>query len=137
MDFDDKHKQRLDHLQAVINRVEGNTFNIKTLCITIVSAAIAFAASNAQSAPLVISSALAVVMIFWCLDANYLTVGRHIRKKYDELTPFEDRLTGSANEKIEFRSVMFSWSVGWFYVAVLMLLAAILFYLYSVTPEVS
>ena len=130
-DLTEAKKQKLDHLQSIISRVEGNTFNIKSLCITIISAAIAFAATNATAATIVLTAAIFVVVIFWSLDANYLRTGRKLRKVYEETAPIDIGLSLSNGAPAKFIPTFFSWSVGWFYIAVIALVLATLAYLNS------
>lgn len=73
--------KHLEFIQAVINRLAGNSFTVKSWTIALVSGMLAFAAkdSNPNFAILAFFPALCL----WGLDAYYLRQERIFRKLYD------------------------------------------------------
>lgn len=125
----------INHLHNIISRMENNCFHIKALCITIVSAAIAFSAANLPSANLILSCSLALIFIFWMLDAKYLLTGRQIRSTYNDML---DKLEGNtvprinSSQNCSFWATAISWSVVWFYLAVAGLVSSALFAVWKI-----
>lgn len=117
----------ISNLHNTISRVEGNCSQVKTLCITIVSAAIAFTASNISSLSIVLPCALVVVVIFWMLDTKYLVAGRKLREIYSKIL-LDEGMTGEQfpSNTGGFWRTFISWSVAWFYLAVSGLLIGVI-----------
>lgn len=78
----DEYMQYLSFIQNVINRHNSNSFQIKTLAITIFSAITALYISSRTINVYIIS--LITTMIFWVLDAIYLLQERQYRRLYDD-----------------------------------------------------
>jgi hypothetical protein len=79
----DHHLKRLDHLQAIIQRLAGNSFLIKGWAVTLVSAILGFALKDpATTAPLA-WFAIVPTLVFWGLDDYYLAVERAVRVQYN------------------------------------------------------
>lgn len=72
----------LNLLQGVINRMAGNSALCKTLCITLVAAIAAIAASGSK--PGAVWVALLPLLIFAVLDMMYLSLEKGFRDKYDD-----------------------------------------------------
>lgn len=72
----------LNSLQAVINRMAGNSAASKTWCITLISAVIVFATDKGK--PDAIWMALIPIILFFVLDAYYLGLERKYRNIYNE-----------------------------------------------------
>lgn len=82
--MESKHKH-LEFIQAVINRMAGNSFFLKGWSITLVAALFALSAKNANRSYIFI--AYFPVVVFWILDAYFLSQERlycdlynHVRK---------------------------------------------------------
>ena len=78
----------LNMIQAVINRMAGNSFLLKGWSVTLVSALFALAAAKAE----IIFAALAYfpVFSFWMLDAYFLWQERLFRALYDQVRGLDD-----------------------------------------------
>jgi len=125
--MDEKTKYQLQSYDAIVSRLEGSCFSIKRLAVTIIAASIAFAANIKSNQSIVILSAVFLVLIFWHLDARYLSEGRRFRE-------LKSQLVHSLNDQTEYLSTskapnllntMFSWSVVWFYGSLIALLLTI------------
>lgn len=79
----DKQIKHLEFLQNAITRTNSNSFQMKGIAITIVSAMLAIYASNSK--PLVFLMAVPSTIIFWCIDSYYLQVERKLRAIYDDV----------------------------------------------------
>lgn len=124
----DFEKFQLDNLQSIINRIEGNCFTLKSLAITITAASIAFVSTLNSKEHLVLYSICFLILVFWHLDARYLSQGRKFRKKQNDfLKQMEAPGLDGANNSGSLISTLFSWSVLWFYSALLVLVAAVLY----------
>lgn len=74
-------RKHLALIQAVITRMAGNSFLIRGWSVMLVSALFALAAKDADRAFVVVSYFPCV--IFWCLDAFYLSQERKFRSLYE------------------------------------------------------
>jgi hypothetical protein len=79
----DHQIKHLELVQAVINRLAGNSFSIKGWSITLVSALFVLAAKDANARYAIL--ALLPALGFWGLDAYYLRQERLFRKLYDSI----------------------------------------------------
>lgn len=71
--------KHLEFIQAVIARLNSNSFQLKAVTTTLVTALIALYASTSKLEFLLIGTI--PTFIIWCVDAHYL----HTEKKYIEL----------------------------------------------------
>lgn len=76
----DKHKH-MEFIQSVINRMAHNSFLIKGWSIVLVSALFALSANNTNEKYIFL--AYFPVIIFWGLDAYFLSQERKFRALYD------------------------------------------------------
>ena len=129
----------LSMIQGVVNRLETNSFTLKALAMTLASAILAF--SGAVKNPNVVFTAAGSlpIIVFWLMDAQYLRLGRIFRRLYNgvrqgEITePFSmDFQRYSKYEQSTLR-IAFSWSVGWFYGAILVAFLTISYFLLDST----
>src|SRR2546425_2297412 len=79
--MNEDQRKHLELIQAVITRMAGNSFLIRGWSVTLVSALFALAAKDADRAFVVVSYFPCVM--FWCLDAYYLSQERKFRSLYD------------------------------------------------------
>ncbi len=79
----DAKLKHLEFIQAVIIRMNSNSFLIKGWMITLVSALFALAAKDANVRYVLVT--YIVIPAFWILDAFYLSQGRQYRSLYDEV----------------------------------------------------
>jgi hypothetical protein len=77
-----EHKlKHLEFIQAVINRLSGNSFLLKAWSVTLVTAL--FALSTKDVNPKYALVAYLPVLVFWLLDAYFLSRERAFRALYD------------------------------------------------------
>ena len=133
---DDIHKH-LEFIQDVITRMSRNCTLLKGWTLTLVVAIFVLGVKEGQ--PLVAWSALVPLIVFWLLDASYLRLERLYRRLYDAARSAGDDglrdTTGhpypmstkpyESMEKGVIR-IAFSWSVGWFYAAIAVVLLILL-----------
>jgi hypothetical protein len=77
----DDQKKHLEFVQASISRMAGNSFMIRGWSLTLVSALFALAAKDANQWYVIIS--FFPCLMFWALDAYYLSQERKFRSLYD------------------------------------------------------
>lgn len=82
-EYSEDDRKHLDYLQAIITRLNGNSFQLKGLAITIVAALLAVFASTQKVAFILI--AIAPLLTFWFLDAFYLQQERKTRGVYNDV----------------------------------------------------
>ena len=75
--------KHLEMIQAIINRMAGNSFLLKGWCVTLISALFALAAKDINTKFILV--AYYPMLMFWILDAYFLRQERLFRKKYDEI----------------------------------------------------
>lgn len=81
-----KHEKKMQHrefVQNAITRMNTNSFQIKGLAITIVSAFLAIYA--AEKKPLFIIIPVPFIIVFWFLDTYYLQQERKFRGIYNDI----------------------------------------------------
>ena len=79
----EKEMKHLEFIQAIITRMNTNSFLIKGWSITLVSALLALYASNKHVAYIFI--AIIPTIIFWFLDSYYLQQERKFRGLYNDV----------------------------------------------------
>jgi hypothetical protein len=75
--------KHLEMIQAVINRMASNSFVFKGWSVTIIAGLSAFAAQDSNKKLLLI--AFFATLLFWAVDAFYLSLERCYRQVYDEV----------------------------------------------------
>jgi hypothetical protein len=80
--------KHLEMLQAVITRMNTNSFMIKGWMITLVSAIFALSAKDANQHYVIIT--YICIPAFWLLDAFYLSQERQYRALYDAMRTRQD-----------------------------------------------
>lgn len=80
--FSNKHKH-LEFVQAAVNRMASNLFLLKGWSVTLIAALFALAAKDANQTYVLI--AYFPLLIFWCLDAYFLSQERRFRALYDQV----------------------------------------------------
>lgn len=136
----DEHDQsesiRIAHLtmlQGVIARMGTNAFTLKALSATIGSGAVAVMATADNPSPYYAIASAVPMIIFWLLDAQYMRIEEAYRKLYDHVRKGE-KIEAYSLEATPFmkdtKSVVrtaLSWSVSWFYFAILLSFGSIAF----------
>ncbi len=82
--MDDNRIKHLEFIQNIINRMNNNSFQIKTFTITIMSALLAIYASNKNEIFIIIG--LIPTTLFWILDTYYLQQERKFRGVYNNIS---------------------------------------------------
>jgi hypothetical protein len=82
-DFPDKQVKHLEMIQAVVARLAGHGFLIKSWAITVAGAFIGFAVDRHQWGLALV--ALAPTLLFWLLDASFLRNERLFRDLFDRV----------------------------------------------------
>lgn len=128
---DDKIKH-LEFIQNVIIRMNTNSFQIKSWFISIVSAFLAIFASTKESYFLL--AAVFPCLIFWFLDAYYLSQERKFRGLYNDVAGLSDAdniktfsmktdlYNKDTNKKYSFWNAFLSTTIYKIYLSVLTLL---------------
>lgn len=134
--MEDKLKH-LEFVQNIITRMNTNSFQIKSWMVTIVSALLAVFASTKTTSFILI--AMFPVVVFWFLDAYYLTQERKFRGLYTDiagvskqpkkLKPFEMRPDLYTEKQYTYCNVLFSITLRCLYIPILFLLLGIYIYL--------
>ena len=75
--------KHLDFIQNIITRMNTNSFQVKGICVTIVVALLVLTASNFHI--FFVSIVYFSLIIFWGLDAYYLSQEKGYRQLYDEV----------------------------------------------------
>lgn len=83
--------KHLEFIQNVITRMNTNSFQIKGWSIAIASALMAFYASTKNH--YIFLTAIFSTLIFWFLDAYYLSQERKFRGLYDDVTGVNSKPT--------------------------------------------
>ena len=82
--------RHLEFIQAVIIRMNSNSFQIKGWAITIVSALLALFASSSNVAYIFV--AISPTILFWFLDTYYLQQERKFRGVYNDIVKNDDTI---------------------------------------------
>jgi len=75
--------KHLEFIQSVISRMSGNSFLLKGWSVTLVAALFALAAKDSDRKYIVV--AYFPVLVFWILDAYFLSQERLFRNLYDSV----------------------------------------------------
>ena len=125
----------LQMVQAVIARLAGNSAQMKTWTVSLVTAAYVFSGVSADPHWLIGAGGVIPVLAFWWMDANYLHLERCYRKLYEALLAREELRSFDLDYRPYAGSVDSTWRVArsssvWpFYgalLAVILVLVAIL-----------
>jgi hypothetical protein len=129
--------KHLEFIQAVIMRMNTNSFQIKGWCITIASALLAIYASTKNELFILIS--IAPTFVFWLLDSYYLMQERKFRGLYKdvagisteprELKSYEMRPDLYTEGDYSFFNVFRSGTIATLYFPVCIILVGVYFYL--------
>lgn len=133
---EDKRKH-LEFIQALITRMNSNSFLIKGWAITLTSALFALAAKDSNIQYVIIT--YISVPIFWGLDGYYLSMERQYRKLYDVVAAKSDNTidfkmdaSGYNKDNCTWIYSTFSASV-WIVYAVIMGITGIIMYIFHTT----
>ena len=126
---DEEKRQHLEFIQNIITRMNTNSFQIKGLCVTLVSAFLAIYASNSKI--LFVFFAIFPAIIFWFLDSYYLQQERKFRgvyndvagiKEINQVKPYEMPINKYKGNGFSFFEVFFSKTILPFYLSIIIFL---------------
>lgn len=120
-EFKEQEIKHLEFIQAIINRMNSNSFSIKGWAITIVSALLALYANNSNVAYIFV--AIVPSILFWLLDSYYLQQERKFRGLYNDIVnckkniacfsmPINEYKGGSYTLWRAFKSKTIAWLYG-------------------------
>jgi len=121
----------LTMLQGVMARMGSNSFALKALSATFGSAAIAVMATAQKPSPYYAVAALVPILVFWLMDAQYLRYERSYRKLYErvrrgeEVEAYDLNAEPFMSETGHVFRLAATWSVAWFYTAILISFGAV------------
>ncbi len=121
----------LTMLQGVITRMGANSFTLKALAATFGSAAVAVMATVKTPSLYYSVAALVPMVMFWLMDAQYLRLERAYRQLYDnvrkgvEVEAYSLEASPFMQDSASVFRLAISWSVSWFYVAILLSLGTV------------
>lgn len=130
--MDEDQKKHLELIQTVISRMTGNSFLIRGWSVTLVSALFALAAKDANGAFAVISYFPCV--LFWCLDAYYLSQERKFRSLYNSVrmatsTDFSMSTELTATTRDSWASAFFSTTILFFHLGIVGVVSVVMWVL--------
>lgn len=129
----EKKLKHLEMIQNIVNRMASSSFFLKGWTVIFVAAVLGFALKDSK--PPYVWMAAIPALSFWGLDGFYLRQEKLFRKLYD-------KVRGLRYEEIDFSMdtsqvekevknwfcVCFSKTIGWFYIPILAVILAILFW---------
>lgn len=126
MALEEDKKKHLEFIQNIITRMNTNSFQIKGMTITIVTALFAIYAAS----PNILFICISIIpsIIFWFLDAYYLQQERKFRGVYKcvagisndfEIKPFDMPINLFKNKEYSFWYVFWSPTIAWLYLSIL------------------
>ena len=127
--MEEEKRQHLEFIQNVITRMNTNSFQIKGMAITIVSALIAIYATTTNIAFIFLG--IAPTLLFWFLDSYYLQQERKFRGVYNNVARLKNdveiKLYEMPIQKFQggqycFCKVFFSKTIAWLYGIIVFLL---------------
>ena len=122
--MEDKRKH-LEFIQNIITRMNSNSFHIKGLAITLVTALMAVYASTNNVAFIYLG--IVPLMLFWFLDSYYLQQERKFRGVYNDVTGLKNdvevnlyempihKYTKTIDKQYSYWNVFWSPTIKWFY----------------------
>jgi len=130
------NEKHLEFIQAVITRMNANSFQIKAWTVTIVAAFLAIYSSTKNNYFLLVP--VVPVITFWLLDSYYLSQERKFRGLYNdvagvtdnpqEIKPYEMRPDLYKEGKYTFTSSFFSVTILKMYAVMAVLLTVVFVY---------
>jgi hypothetical protein len=132
MNSENKRKH-IELIQSIVSRVAGNSFLLRGWTVTLVAALFALAAKDSDKRYVVI--AYFPVVVFWILDAYFLSQERLFRNLYDAVRkqkeeeidfsmdthPFSDKHTG-------WTASFFSKTLLLFYLSMILIMLSIIYF---------
>lgn len=127
--MEEEKRQHLEFIQNTITQMNTNSFQIKGMTITIVSALIVIYASTNNIVFIILG--IVPTILFWFLDSCYLQQERKFRGIYNnvaglkndiEIKPYEMPIQRFQGGQYCFCKVFFSKTIAWLYGTIVFLL---------------
>lgn len=99
--------KHLEFIQAVINRMARNSFQLKAWSLTLVAALLALAINNSD--PELSTIAIVPGFAFWGLDAYYLRLEKLYRALYDDVRVTSNVVSRFSMDTSPYESEVESW----------------------------
>ena len=141
---DESDTSAIEHLkmiQAVVARVAGNSVQMKTWTVSLVTAVIVFTGLSDSPHWLIGAGGCIPVVVFWLMDARYLHLERCYIKLYETvamgatISDFNLNYRPHATAVEPTWKVAFSWPVCTFYGSLLSVMITLLIYLLIGNPQ--
>ena len=133
-----ENKQKhLEFIQAVINRMAGNSFLLKGWAITLVAALFALSAKDTNQSYIFI--AYFPVIIFWILDGYFLSQERLFRDLYNHVRKLDEKEIDFSMDTSEYTKEkknswlysIFSVTLRFFYISLVVVMLLVLYLITS------
>jgi hypothetical protein len=130
--MDEDKRKHLDYLQAIITRLNANSFQLKNMAVVILTAMFALFAAAPKVLLLLITGF--PLIIFWLLDSYYLQQERKFRAMYKdvaglsdifEIKTYEMPLDKYSGNGCSFGESFISKTIFWFYFPLLLIVLII------------
>ncbi|MEI6143079.1 MAG: hypothetical protein WCP85_27625 [Mariniphaga sp.] len=133
--MEEDKRQHLEFLQNIITRMNTNSFQLKGLAITLVTALMAIYASTQNV--IFIFLGMPPTILFWFLDSYYLQQERKFRGVYNDVTGLKDiikirpyempiqKYTKKIDKQFSYWNVFLSKPIKWLYLSVIFFLLGI------------
>jgi len=129
----EEKRQHLEFIQNIITRMNTNSFQLKGIAITIVSALLAIFASTKNE--IFVFLGILPTFLFWLLDTYYLQQERKFRGVYNDVAGLKKvfdvklyempihKYTKTIDKQFSYCNVFFSKTIIWLYFSVILFLA--------------
>lgn len=133
--MEEEKRKHLEFIQSIITRMNTNSFQIKGLAITLVSALLAIYASTPKIVFIFIG--IPPTLLFWFLDSYYLQQERKFRGVYNDVTGLKriiqvrlyempiQKYTSKIDKQFSFWNVFLSKTIVWLYFSMTVFLLTI------------
>jgi len=128
----EKKIKHLEFIQTIINRMAANSFLIKGWGITLVAALFVLSSKDANKNYIIIS--FLPVIIFWILDAYFLSRERAFRCLYDKVRNLDENKIDFSLDISQFKErknnwfwSMFSHTILFFYTSLIVVMLIIVY----------
>ena len=133
--MEEDKRQHLEFIQNVITRMNANSFQIKGLAITLITALLAIYASIKNVTFIFVG--ILPLLLFWFLDSYYLQQERKFRGIYNDVTGLKEKIkvrsyempihkyTKELDKQYSYWDVFFSPTINWLYLSVTIILVLI------------
>lgn len=133
--MEEDKRQHLEFIQNIITRMNANSFQIKGLAITLVTALMAIYASTTNVTLIFVG--ILPLLLFWFLDSYNLQQERKFRGIYNDVTGLKEKIeirpyempiqkyTKELDNQYSYWDVFFSPTIKWLYLSVIIILVLI------------